>query len=143
MPKYTIKEVSEKMNLPISTIRYYDKEGLLPFIERKPSGYRIFSDSDLQMLNVIECFKSTGMSIKNIKQFIEWVKLGDDSLQERYHLFVERKKVVEEQMAELQKQMDIIDYKLWYYQTAIEAGTEDIHKDKNISYRKITQNEGD
>ena len=140
MPKYTIKEVSEKMNLPISTIRYYDKEGLLPFIERKPSGYRIFSDSDLQMLNVIECFKSTGMSIKNIKQFIEWV---NDSLQERYHLFVERKKVVEEQMAELQKQMDIIDYKLWYYQTAIEAGTEDIHKDKNISYRKITQNEGD
>lgn len=136
MSKYTIKEVSELMNLPISTIRYYDKEGLLPFIERKASGYRIFSDTDIQMLKVIECFKSTGMSIKDIKQFIEWVKLGDDSLQERYNLFVERKKVVEEQMSALQKQMDIINHKLWYYQTALEAGTEDIHKKKHILYNK-------
>lgn len=49
MKKYTIKEVSEIMKLPISTIRYYDKEGLLPFIERKASGYRIFTESDIQM----------------------------------------------------------------------------------------------
>lgn len=125
---YTISDVSKMINLPISTIRYYDKEGLLPFIERKESGYRIFAESDIKMLEIIECFKRTGMSIKDIKQFIEWVKDGDHSLEKRYQLFVERKKAVEKEMQDLQKQMELINHKLWYYKTALEAGTEDIHR---------------
>ena len=125
---YTIKEVSEMMNLPTSTIRYYDNQGLIPHLERKESGYRVFQDKDIQMLKIIECFKSTGMSIVEMKKFVEMVKLGDASLQERYELFLERKKAVEKEMEQLQKQMDIIDHKIWYYKTALEAGTEDIHK---------------
>ncbi|MGN0246710.1 MAG: MerR family transcriptional regulator [Lachnospiraceae bacterium] len=128
---YTIKQVSEMMNIPISTIRYYDKEGLLPFLEKKPSGYRIFKDSDITMLQVIECFKSTGMSVAEMQQFIQMVKRGDESLEERYNLFCERKNIVQKQMENLQKQMDIIDHKLWYYETAIKAGTEAIHKEHN------------
>ena len=129
---YTIKQVSEKMNIPISTIRYYDKKGLLPFLEKAESGYRLFKDSDLQMLQVIECFKSTGMSIAEMQQFVEMVKRGDASLQERYDLFLEREKVVQKELDELEKQMKVIQHKLWYYKTAIEAGTEDIHKQNNI-----------
>ena len=102
---YTIKQVSEKMNIPISTIRYYDKKGLLPFLEKAESGYRLFKDSDLQMLQVIECFKSTGMSIAEMQQFVEMVKRGDASLQERYDLFLEREKVVQKELDELEKQM--------------------------------------
>ncbi len=128
---YTIKQVSEKMNIPISTIRYYDKKGLLPFLEKAESGYRLFKDSDLQMLQVIECFKSTGMSIAEMQQFVEMVKRGDASLQERYDLFLEREKVVQKELDELEKQMKVIQHKLWYYKTAIEAGTEDIHKQNN------------
>lgn len=130
---YSIKDVSKMMDLPISTIRYYDNQGLLPFIERKPSGYRVFHDDDIMMLKIIECFKRTGMSIKEIKTFIELVKAGDASLEERYQMFIERKKIVQQQMAELQKQMDLIDHKLWYYQTAIEAGSEAIHKQNQQS----------
>lgn len=129
---YTIKEVSKMMNLPASTIRYYDKEGLLPFLEKKPSGYRVFKDSDITMLKIIECFKSTGMSIVEMKQFIDMVKRGDESLQERYDLFLERKNILQQQMDALQKQMDVVDHKLWYYETAIEAGTESIHKNDNV-----------
>lgn len=125
---YTIKEVSEMMNLPTSTIRYYDKQGLIPHLERKESGYRVFQDKDIQMLKIIECFKSTGMSIGEMQKFVEMVKLGDESLQARYELFLERKKAVEKEMEQLQKQMDIIEHKIWYYKTAVEAGTEDIHK---------------
>lgn len=91
---YSISDVSKIMNLPVSTLRYYDKEGLLPYIERKDSGYRIFKEDDIRMLEIIECFKNTGMSIKEIKHFIELVKQGDISLQQRYELFVERKKTV-------------------------------------------------
>ncbi len=124
---YTIKEAARIMNVTPSTLRYYDKQGLLPFMERKDSGYRIFSDTDMSMLHVIECLKKSGMPIKDIRQFSKWVQLGDDSLQERYEMFVERKRVVEAQMAELQKTLDFINHKCWYYETALEAGTEKIH----------------
>lgn len=124
---YTIKQAAELMNVTPVTLRYYDKQGLLPFVERKESGYRIFSEADIAMLQVIECLKKSGMSIKEIRQFSEWVQMGDASLQERYEMFLERKRTVEEQMAELQKTLDFINHKCWYYETAIEAGTEKIH----------------
>lgn len=124
---YTIKQAAELTNLTPVTLRYYDKQGLLPFMERRESGYRMFSDGDIAMLRVIECLKKSGMSIKDIRQFSKWVLMGDDSLQERYEMFLERKKAVEAQMADLQKTLDFINHKCWYYETAIEAGTEKIH----------------
>ena len=124
---YTIKQAAALTNLTPVTLRYYDKQGLLPFMERRESGYRMFSDGDIAMLRVIECLKKSGMSIKDIRQFSKWVLMGDDSLQERYEMFLERKKAVEAQMADLQKTLDFINHKCWYYETAIEAGTEKIH----------------
>ncbi len=124
---YTIKQAAELTNLTPVTLRYYDKQGLLPYMERRESGYRMFSDGDIAMLRVIECLKKSGMPIKDIRQFSEWVLMGDDSLNERYEIFLERKKAVEAQIAELQKTLDFINHKCWYYETAIEAGTEKIH----------------
>ena len=124
---YTIKQAAEIMNVTPTTLRYYDKQGLLPFMERKDSGYRIFSDTDMAMLHVIECLKKSGMPIKDIRQFSKWVQMGDDSLKERYEMFLERKHIVESQIAELQETLDFINHKCWYYETALEAGTEKIH----------------
>ena len=124
---YTIKEVSKITGLPTSTLRYYDREGLLPFIKRHDSGYRSFSEDDIEMIKIIECLKRTGMSIKEIKKFTEWVQDGDNSLEERYEMFLERKHAVETEIESLQNTLDIINYKCWYYKTAIEAGTEKIH----------------
>ena len=95
---YTIKQVSEMMSLPVSTIRYYDKMGLIPFLEKNESGYRIFKEKDISMLRIIECFKNTGMSISEMQQYVEMVKRGDESLEERYQLFVRRKEIVLEEM---------------------------------------------
>ena len=91
---YAIKEASKMLNLPATTLRYYDKEGLLPFVERRESGYRVFSDADIAMLRVIECLKKTGMSIKEIRQFTDWVRQGDASLGQRHQLFLERRRAV-------------------------------------------------
>lgn len=55
---YTIKQVSEMMSLPVSTIRYYDKMGLIPFLEKNESGYHIFKEKDISMLRIIECDNS-------------------------------------------------------------------------------------
>ncbi len=125
---YSIGDVAKKLNLTVYTLRYYDKEGLLPFVERTSSGIRIFTETDLGTLRVIECLKATGMSIKDIKTFIDWCCEGDCTLQQRYDMFIERKAAVEAQMDELKKTMEVIEHKCWYYKTALDAGTEDIHK---------------
>lgn len=129
---YTISEVAQKLNLTVYTLRYYDKEGLIPFVERTPSGTRLFKESDIEALNVIECLKSTGMPIKEIKNFIDWCSEGDSTLQQRYNLFLERKAAVKAQLEELNKTMALINYKCNYYMTALDAGTEKIHKNNKI-----------
>ncbi|MET3942180.1 DNA-binding transcriptional MerR regulator [Paenibacillus sp. PvP094] len=125
---YSISEVAKELNLTVYTLRYYDKEGLMPFVERTPSGVRKFKESDIDFLKIIQCLKLTGMPIKDIKDFIEWCSEGDSTLQERYDMFIERKASVEAQMEELRKTMEVIEHKCAYYKTAIAAGTEDIHK---------------
>ncbi len=132
MKTYSISEVAKELNLSVYTLRYYDKEGLLPFVERTASGIRVFKDSDINALNIIECLKSTGMPIKEIKNFIDWCSEGDSTLQNRFDMFLERKAIVEAQIKELHKTMEVIDHKCTYYKTALEAGTEDIHKDNKI-----------
>ncbi|WP_258880761.1 MerR family transcriptional regulator [Clostridium estertheticum] len=129
--KYSIGEVSKKFNLSASTLRYYDREGLFPNLERSESSIRSFSDIDLGSLEIIECLKNTGMSIKDIKVFIDWCEQRDATLRERYEMFIERKRIIDEQMASLQKTLEVIEYKCWYYQTALEAGTEKIHAKAN------------
>ena len=130
--KYLIGEVAKKFNISASTLRYYDKEGLFPNLERSESGIRSFSDIDLGSLKIIECLKNTGMPIKNIKVFIDWCGQGDATLRERYKMFIERKAIMDEQIASLQKTLEVIDYKCWYYQTALKAGTEKIHAKTNL-----------
>lgn len=126
--KYTISEAAKKMNLTTHTIRYYDKEGLLPFVERTESGIRHFTENDLEGLAVINCLKATGMPIKEIKIFMDWCVQGDSTLKERYNMFLERKSAVQHQIEGLQKALDKINHKCWYYKTAMDAGTENIHR---------------
>lgn len=133
MKTYSISEVAKELNLTIYTLRYYDKEGLMPFVERAQNGTRLFKESDISALKLIECLKSTGMPIKEIKTFIDWCSEGDSTLQQRYDMFLERKASVEAQMAELKKTMEVIEHKCLYYQTALKAGTEEIHKNNKIA----------
>lgn len=120
---YTVGEMAKKLGVSPSTLRYYDKEGLLPFVERAEGGMRMFKDVDYEFLKIIGCLKSTGMQLKDIKVFIEMVQRGDDSIDERLELFRKQKDVVEKQLEELHITMDIVNYKCWYYETAKKAGT--------------------
>lgn len=127
---YSMKEVSDKLKLPASTIRYYDKLGMLPGMHRTESGYRSFSDGDIGMLNMIECLKRTNMPIRDIQQFIAWVQQGDSTLQQRYDMFVERRQIVQEQIEQLQKTLEFIEYKCRFYSDALEAKAESIQLPK-------------
>ncbi|QAT43563.1 MerR family transcriptional regulator [Aminipila luticellarii] len=121
---YTIKQVSEMIGLSIPTLRYYDKEGLLPNLQRRESGYRVFTDDDLETIRVIECFKQSGLQIKEMKHFMQLVQQGDSTLQECHDIYQNQVKRLEEKIAVLQEALDVSKIKLSYYEEALAAGTE-------------------
>ncbi len=121
---YTIGQVSEMFGLPISTLRYYDKEGFFPNLERK-GNIRHFSENELEAIHVIECLKQSGLEIKDIKQFFEWVTTGPSSYEKRKELFEMRKLMVKDEIKKLEKSLAMLEFKCWYYDTAIKDGNED------------------
>lgn len=135
---YTVGEMAKILNTTPSTLRYYDKEGLLPFVERSESGIRMFKDSDYEWLLVIDCLKNTGMGIKDIKRFIEMVIAGDSTIKERLEMMKKQRESVKEQMAKLQQTLDTLDYKVWYYSTAEKAGTTAVPR--NMPEEEVPEN---
>lgn len=124
---YTIGQVAEMFNLPISTLRYYDKQGLFPNLTRE-SNIRKFSDNDIEALRVIECLKKSGLEIKDIKLFMEWCGEGSSTYLNRFELIHKQKERVEAEIKELHKTLDMLNYKCWYYTQAIKDGNEDTAK---------------
>ncbi|MBQ1435691.1 MAG: MerR family transcriptional regulator [Clostridia bacterium] len=122
---YTVSEMARLLEVPVSTLRYYDNEGLLPNLERSKSGTRLFTERDYEWLKVIDCLKKSGLSIKEIKAFIALTEQGDDSLSERRELFRARRSAVEQKIKELSDMMALLNFKCWYYDTAIAEGTEE------------------
>lgn len=135
MKAFSIGEVSTLLNISISTLRYYDKEGILNAVERTEGGIRIFREKDLQQLHMVECLKRTGMQLKDIKQFFDWVEEGDSSIGKRYEMFLERKRELEYQMELLQNSLDLVSYKCEYYRAASELGTLDSPQIEAISQK--------
>lgn len=121
---YTIGQVSEMFGLPVSTLRYYDKEGLLPEMTRV-SGIRKFGEAQLEALRVIECLKASGLEIREIRQFMAWCAEGPSTYPQRKALFEARKAALEKELRHLQKTMHMIEFKCWYYDTAIREGSEE------------------
>lgn len=118
---YTIAQAAQRCGLTPHTMRYYDKEGLLPFVERSPSGARQFKESDFEWLHTINCLKDTGMPIKKIKEFIDACIEGDDTIEWRLEFMRAHKREVQRQMDALEKNMETIDHKLRYYEAAVQS----------------------
>ncbi|BDR54501.1 MerR family transcriptional regulator [Bombiscardovia apis] len=121
----TIAQASTITGISIYTLRYYDKIGLLSFVERDTKGIRTFKPMDLLTLQIIQCLKDTGMPLNEIKRYLTLVDNGMDSVQERRHIFQERKEAVEREIKQLQAALDTIDEKIRYYDAVIEEGTLD------------------
>ena len=120
---YTIGQVSKMFGLPISTLRYYDKEGLFPDMERS-SGIRRVGQRELEALRVIECLKKSGMEIKDIRQFMEWCAQGSSTYPQRRAMFIRQKESVEAEIARMNRVLDMLSFKCWYYEQAIKDGNE-------------------
>lgn len=120
---YSIGEISKMFQLPISTLRYYDKEGLFPHLKRV-NGVRQFSESEIETLRVIDCLKKSGLEIKEIKEYMSLCSLGNTTLKQRKKIFEKQKEEVLQEMEKLQKVLSMLNYKCWYYDQAIEKNDE-------------------
>lgn len=120
---YTVGQVSKMFDIPISTLRYYDKQGLFPEMQRA-SGIRKFSDRELEALRIIECLKRSGLEIKDIKQFMDWCIQGASTYKQRKELFENRKKLLESEIEHMNRVLDMLKFKCWYYEQAIQDGNE-------------------
>lgn len=126
--RYTIGQVAKKLGITAHTLRYYDKEGLLPFVKKGSFGARVFSDDDVDWLIILECLKGTGMRLKDIKKYMDLCQIGDSTLQKRLELFLKQKERVEEQILLFKQYMEKIDFKIAYYEEAVKHGSINIYK---------------
>lgn len=132
---YSIGQVAKKTGLTAHTLRYYQKEGLLPFLQKSSSGLRVFSETDLGWLELIECLKETGMPLKDIKQYIDWYLEGDTTLSLRLEMFKKQKLRVEAQIKQFQKHLKKIEYKIALYNEAVKQNS----LEKAVSAPKIQE----
>ena len=113
---YSINEAARKFGLSAHTLRFYDKEGLLPFVGRDKSGNRVFTDQDLDWLAMICCLKDTGMPIKEMKRYADWCKEGLKTIDERKAMLADHRQHVVRQIEEWKKNLERIDTKIAIYE---------------------------
>lgn len=123
---YTVGEMAKILGIAPSALRYYDREGLLPFVERSTNGVRVFTEQDYSWLKMITCLKKAGMQIKDIRTYIEMTMEGDATIGDRLELFQKQRERIQEQIRQLQQTLEVVEYKCWYYETAKAAGTTDV-----------------
>lgn len=111
------------LGLNISTLRYYDRQGLFPGMERT-SGIRRFGEREIETLRIIECLKKSGLEIKDIRQFMDWCQQGPATYEQRRELFRKQKETVEAEIERLNKVRDMLKFKCWFYEQAVEAGSD-------------------
>lgn len=111
----SIKEVSKETGITAYTLRYYEKEGLLPFVKRDQSGNRVYDEESMEWLHFILALRSTGMPLTEIKQYVDWYQEGESTLTLRKQMMLNHKAKVEEELRQMYKYLEQINYKLALY----------------------------
>ncbi|MEK3916034.1 MerR family transcriptional regulator [Paenibacillus sp. FSL H7-0331] len=117
---YTVNDVSKKTGISAHTLRFYEKQGVLPYAERNDNGVRLYDESSIEWIETIISLRSTGMPLAELKQYVELHKEGDQTLLERKKMMVDHKVRVEEQMLQLMKTLGKINYKMALYDVQLQ-----------------------
>ena len=115
----TPAQMAEEVDLSIDTLRYYEKAGLMPPVQRLPNGHRRYTQSDIDWLELVKCLRGTGMPIRNIQRYAYLAECGDHTAEERVELLAQHRREVLAQLDELQRNLTHINEKLAYYSNAL------------------------
>ena len=135
---YTIGDAAAELGMPASTIRFYEKNGLIPNQQRSSDGRRLFDEDDLEWMRFVERLKVSGMPIKEIREYIQLYIAGDSTIEERRRIVYERRAAIDAQIEELKLARDFIDYKCWFYDVARESGSCDTPR--NMPFEDLPDN---
>lgn len=117
--EYSVKQVSEKLGISVYTLHYYDKEGLLPFIKKKDNGTRVFTEGDVEWVDMILALREIDMPIAKIKEYISLLVQGEATLSQRRTLITQYREYLEYRMQAMKKCLDITSRKLNEYDKGV------------------------
>jgi DNA-binding transcriptional MerR regulator len=114
-----IAEVSEQYGISSDTLRYYERIGLIPPVNRSESGIRDYNEVDMRRVEFIKCMRSAGLPIEVLIEYVALVQQGDQSIEARKEILIEQREHLAARMAEMQKTLDLLDYKISVYENAV------------------------
>ena len=114
-----IAEVSEKYGLSVDTLRYYERVGLIPTVNRNDSGIRDYNELDLRRVDFIKCMRGAGLPVEVLIEYVALVQQGDKTIEARKEILKEQRELVAARLAEMQKTLDLLDHKIEVYEKAI------------------------
>ena len=114
-----IAEVSERYSISLDTLRYYERIGLLPPVNRSKTGIRDYGEIDLKRVEFIRCMRSAGLPIEVLVEYVGLYQQGDQTLEARKEILREQREKLVAKMAEMQKTLDLLDYKIEMYENAV------------------------
>jgi MerR family transcriptional regulator, aldehyde-responsive regulator len=114
-----IAEVSERYGISSDTLRYYERIGLIPPVNRNESGIRNYIESDVRRVEFIKCMRSAGLPIEALIEYIRLVQQGDQTIEARKEILKQQREQLLAKMAEIQKTLDLMDYKIGVYEDAL------------------------
>ena len=114
-----IAEVSEHYGISPDTLRYYERIGLIPPVNRNESGIRDYNELDLRRVEFIKCMRSAGLPIEVLIEYVGLVQQGDGTIKARKEILLEQREQLVTRMKEMQKTLDILDHKIEVYENAV------------------------
>lgn len=120
---YTMKQACEQTQLPYETLKFYCNQGLVPNVKRDQNNRRIFDDRDIAWINSLNCLKKCGMSISEMKEYIELCLGGESTIPERKIILDAKRHALVEQLAQVQDSIDYIDWKQGFYDDVLSGKT--------------------
>lgn len=117
----TIKDVAEKYDLTQDTLRYYEKVGLIPKVERTQSGNRMYSDQDLRHIEFVKCMRQAGLSIEVLAEYVALNQEGDSTLEKRRQILFDERVRLLKKMAEMQQTLDRLNFKIDNYDRVLKG----------------------
>ncbi len=114
-----IAEVRERYNISTDTLRYYERVGLIPPVNRNASGIRDYNELDLRRVDFIKCMRSAGLPIEVLIEYVALVQKGDKTIEARKEILKEQRDMLAERIQEMQKTLDLLNHKIQVYENAI------------------------
>lgn len=121
---YTMKEVCRQTGMTYEALKFYCNEGLVPNVKRDANNHRIFDDRDVAWIKSLTCLKNCGMSIQEMKVYIELCLQGEKTIPERKIILAQKREDLLRRMADLQASVDFIDWKQGFYDDVLAGKTE-------------------